>query len=274
MVKKNMPNKNILDKKETAGEEPCRKTADIKASRRRETSNYEIMKCRMAGEFLKYSQEEMIRKFSLKNDPDYLYIRFLSRRYRIGRRDGRAEREMGQRHADANNNTAMTIQRYEEADHNEAMTTQRYEEADYNEAMTIYDVLCCSKPFCRLSGEFVNMRSLSSVQGSSAISDSGFFDRAIAPFDGKDAALSYACEKLCGVKSGRGDVSYQIPMFSFFPVIFQFWNSDEEFPPVLQLLMDRNALQYMHYETIWFAVSHLLNRLKEEMRSFGSSSEN
>lgn len=200
-------------------------------------SNYEIMKHQMASEFLKYDQDTMIRKFSLRHDPEYLYIKFLARLYRISRHNGLVEWDDG----------------------------TRMIEGDYNEAMTIYDVLCYSKPYCCLSGEFVNMRSLSSVQGSSAIADGGFFDRGISPFDGKDEALARACRRLQGTESGKGDVSCRIPMFPFFPVIFQFWDSDEEFPPTLQILMDKNTLQYMHYETIWFAVSHLLKRLEEEM---------
>ena len=68
-----------------------------------------------------------------------------------------------------------------------------------------------------------------------------------------------------GIKAGKGDVAYQIPVFDFLPVIFQFWNSDEDFAASLQLLVDKNILDYMHYETVWFAMSHLLSRIKEEM---------
>ena len=67
------------------------------------------------------------------------------------------------------------------------------------------------------------------------------------------------------MKAGRGDVAYQIPLFDFLPVIFQFWNSDEEFPPSLKFFTDKNMLEYMHYETVWFAMSHLLERIEENM---------
>lgn len=37
-------------------------------------SNYEIMRNQMRGEFVKYNQEKMIKKFSLRNDEGYIYI--------------------------------------------------------------------------------------------------------------------------------------------------------------------------------------------------------
>ena len=54
-------------------------------------SNYEIMKKQMSGEFVKYDQEKMIRKFSLPADGDFIYIRFVGRDYRIDRKTGAVE---------------------------------------------------------------------------------------------------------------------------------------------------------------------------------------
>lgn len=55
------------------------------------SSNYDMMRDRMELEFIKYDQLEMIRKFSLQYDKDYLYLRFIGRVYRINRRNGRVE---------------------------------------------------------------------------------------------------------------------------------------------------------------------------------------
>ena len=38
-------------------------------------SNYEITKRRVQGEFIKYDQQNMIDKFSLEHDDDFLYIK-------------------------------------------------------------------------------------------------------------------------------------------------------------------------------------------------------
>lgn len=55
-------------------------------------------------------------------------------------------------------------------------------------------------------------------------------------------------------------------MFSFFPVAFRFWEGDEEFSPVITLLWDKNSLDFMHFETLYYVMNHLLERLKEVIR--------
>lgn len=207
-------------------------------------SNYEITKQQTAKLFLKYDQENMIKKFQLRHDTDYLYIKFLEHEYRIHRMSGKITW--------SNDNFAT------------------FTEAGYNEAMTIYDVLCYSKKDCHTAGEFVNMKSLSAIQGGSPALCKGMFQKTEQLFDHKNAALSRACERLNGCKAGRGDIAYQIPVFDFLPFLFQFWNSDEEFPASLQLFTDKNILQYMHYETVWYAASHLLTRLEEELSDHSS----
>lgn len=75
--------------------------------------------------------------------------------------------------------------------------------------------------------------------------------------------MAYACQALQGKRDGKGDVAYGLELFLFLRL--GFWKSDEEFPARLQILADRNILDYMHYETLMFAVIHLLERLKSEM---------
>lgn len=202
-------------------------------------SNYEKMKNDMASVFLQYNQEKMIQKFGLAQDKDYLYIRCLERSYRISRLDGQVSWS------------------------DDAFRSEK--KADYNEAMTIYDVLCCSKENCHLEHEWVNVKSLSGVRGGTLEKGSDFFQNAGMYFDGKTNELIHACEKLEGKKLEKGDVAYELNLFSFLPIILRFWESDEEFPASLQILVDKNILDFMHYETLMFAVSHVLNRLKSEM---------
>ena len=205
----------------------------------KQMNNYEIMKRQVQKDFLQYDQEKMIRKFHLRHDPDFIYITFIRRLYRVHRTSGKVEWS------------------------DDGFVHPR--EANYNEVMTIYDVLCYSKDDCQLSWEFVNMKNLSSIQGGTATVGGGLFQRIEKKFDHKGALLSRACEKLDGIKHGKGDVAYYIQLFDFLPVIIQFWESDDKFPAKLNLFADKNMLQYMHYETVWFAVGHLIARLQEEM---------
>lgn len=234
-------------------------------------NNYETMKLQMRDEFLKYDQGAMIEKFGLRSDDENIYITFFGTEYAVNRSTGNVRSERG--------------------------------EANYNEAMTIYDVLCWSKPHCRASGRaavapmpragatspgessgfqpgaagasalrssagasMVNMGSVSTIQGGSMKREGdGLFGRYEAEFDQKDAALSAACAKLGGVPDGKGDVAYRIPMFPFLDVMLQYWDSDDEFPASLQLFVDERMIDFMHYETVWFALSYLLERIRELM---------
>ena len=92
-------------------------------------SNYDLMRDRMETEFAKYDQQEMIRKFSLRHDADFLYLPFAGREYRIHRHNGRVEW-------------------YSD-------TAKAFVHADYNASLTIFDVLAWSKPDCHLAGRFV-----------------------------------------------------------------------------------------------------------------------
>ncbi|MBR4078892.1 MAG: DUF3786 domain-containing protein [Christensenellaceae bacterium] len=204
-------------------------------------NNYEQMRNEMRIHFLDYDQPEMIRKFSLKHDDKYIYIRFLARDYRISRQNGIVE--------GSDNGFSNTS------------------EADYNESMTIYDILCCSKPDCALSGKYALSSSLKGIIHTGwNVGGGTMFQQFSDTFDKLFDRLPYACELLGGVPEGRGDISYRIPMFDFLPVLFSFWRSDDEFPADIRLLWDTNVLDFMHYETLWFAAGHLMRRLEEGLR--------
>lgn len=207
----------------------------------KQVSNYDVTQQQAAAMFLGYDQTEMIRKFALQHDEQYLYLPLVGRRHRI-------DREIGVVEYVSNDGSWKT--------------------ADFNAAMTIYDLLCYSKPDCRAAGEFINMKSLSAIKGGSISSGGvgdGFYDRTAARFDHKNAQLIRACEVLGGSEYGRGDVAYQIPALAGMPVVFQFWDSDEDFGASIALLFDKNILDFIHYETVWYLTSHLLSRIAEQM---------
>ena len=205
-------------------------------------NNYEAMRDQMRPYFLTFDQQEMIRKFNLDHDGDYLYIRFCGRRYRVGRTTGIVEW----------------------SDDGFATCT----EGDYSESMTIYDILCYSKPDCHLSGEFAPTGSLKGTVYTGANAGTDMVSSRIGNFFNDNMEkLEQACIALGGIPEGKGDVAYRIPLFDFLPMRFAFWQSDEDFPPEIKMLWDSNIMQFMHFETIWFAAGHLLSRLEEWMKS-------
>ena len=204
-------------------------------------SNYEVMCRRMQTKFVMYDQEHMIEKFSLKHDSEYLYIKFVGRDYRINRKTGKVE--------------------WSEDSY------ISFTDAGYNDSMSIFDVLCCSKDGCHLSGKFCNVNNLhGTVQTGSLRPDNSIFYHQIRYMDGKTDLICYACEQLGGKKEPVGDAAYLLHPFEFLPMIIQFWNSDEDFPANLKIMWDENVLDYIHFETAQFIACHVLERIIEIMK--------
>ena len=200
------------------------------------TNNYDKMVADARKIFLTYDQKKMTEKFHLKTDKGYLYLRFIGREYRLTLADGVLDRQ----------------------------AAGGWERAGFDETMSIYDMLCYSTERPELSGQYVILESLSRVHGRGV--QSGDMYRTYAEyFDGRTDALKKACEALGGIPGEKGDVSFLIPVFDFFPVCVRFWESDEDFPASLQFFMDRNALDFLHFETLWYVVSCLCGRLKAYM---------
>lgn len=205
------------------------------------TSNYDIMQNKMEQAFTRYDQQEMIDRFHLRHTSEHLFITFVGENYRIDRLTGKVERCI----ADGT----------------------MFVHAGFNESMTIFDVLCCSKPDCRLSGEYATVTNLPGIANISAPGTGTYADTAHV-FTNRCDVLRQACERLNGVEQKYGDVSYLIPLFDFMPVILQFWDADDEFDAVLKIMWDKNTLDFMHFETTFYAANHLLKRLKESMDAF------
>ncbi len=208
----------------------------------REISNYVYMRDQMERKFAEHDMEKMIRKFQLDQDETYLYIRFAGHPYRIRKSSGRVE--------------GSFTGRFEDAYH-----------ASYNEAMTIFDVLAYSKDGCTPAGTFNGINNLRGVVRGAVGEGSSMFQKYAEYFDRHKTVLASAMEALGGTAYRVGDIAYQMPLFDFLPVILQFWESDEEFPASLKVMWDENILDYMHYETTYFALTCLLDRIRAEIEN-------
>lgn len=203
-------------------------------------SNYEITRNKMREKFTEYDTEKAIRKFGLKNDARYIYISFMRHEYRIDRKNGKVE---------WSDNDFETVC-----------------EADFNESMTIYDLLCYSRDNCSLSGNYCTVNMLKgTVQSSSAGVGSSFFQNDADEFNGKAKELESACLFFGEKADLKGDVAAKLYPFSFLPVIIQYWEADDEFPANLKFMFDENILRYMHFETTFYLMSHMVKRIKEMM---------
>ena len=202
-------------------------------------SNYDITRDRLERDFLQYDQADILRRVLLEHDEAYLYLTFLRRPYRVNRETGCVE---------------WSDDGFRTAHH-----------AGHDEVGTIFDYLCCAKTDVPLSGTYVSVNQLDGVVTGTMLG-SDMFDEWAKQFTGRTAALARACELLGGTKEPVGDVAYRIPLLGKLDIILQFWDADEEFPPAVRVKWDTRVLSYLKYETTYYAVNCLWQRLKEQMQ--------
>ena len=191
--------------------------------------------------FLEYDQQLLIRKFALEADDRWIYLTYLNTPCRIGRLDGQIDEML------------------------EGVWTEC---RNFGTVMTIYDLLCHHRgdtapallhEWCTV-GTFI-------VTG---VSNTGTFTgKFAAAFDGHLEELKAACIELGGTMEKRmagADVTCKIPVTPFFSVLLQFWEGDDEFPPKLMLLWDRNSMDFLHFETTFYLQGDLAQRLMRQFK--------
>lgn len=199
--------------------------------------NYAIQANQAKATFLTYDQEAIIRKLKLKADETWLYTAMLSVPYRLNRRDGH-------------------IQRFRSG---------AWEEADtFEEVMTLLDLVCDSAPHRHPAFRWKSMGDFGLLFHRTLLEErdpwADYFESHVDDF-------CRACLALGGKPLPQGDAAYAMEFFDGLEVALQLWLGDEDFPPNLRTLWDENALQYLKYETMYFARSLLLERLREEMEN-------
>ncbi len=199
-------------------------------------NNYVIASVNARKLFLSYDQDALIRKLNLQSDDNWLYTRFFDGDFRVSRFTGDMERREGNAWISANG---------------------------FNEVLTLMDLLCDSREDRHLSGRIKNMLDFGHQFHQNLLEESK------DPFPQKiqenPAAFAAACASMGGRERKGADVGFYIPVFQELSVTLLFWEGDEEFAPRLRFLWDENALQYLKYETMYYAVGYLKERLTEKM---------
>lgn len=199
-------------------------------------SNYLIMRDQAQKRFLLYDQKEMEGKYGFAFDKDYFYVPYLFEEWRVNRHTGMVEGSKDQfRHV---------------------------HQGGFRETLTIYDLLCCGKKEIALSGRYARTNSLQGTIKGRTIA-SGIYDRHAERYDGQVERLKKACVSLGGKPYSPGDAAFLFRVFPFLILVFQFWESDEEFPPVLKFMWDEKVLDYLRFETLYYVMEDFLNALDE-----------
>lgn len=199
-------------------------------------NNYAIQAQNAKARFLTYDQDGLIRKFGLRSDSAFLYTTLLDRPYRVDRATGDLQKQAGGIWMDGNS---------------------------FEEVLTLFDLLCDAKDTRSLSGRWRTMQSFGHQFHAGLLENSP--NPTAERFDREPEGFRRACQALRGIPFPGADIGYAIALFDGLSIAVQFWHGDEEFAPRLRYLWDENALEYIRYETMYYAVELLLDRLAEIM---------
>lgn len=198
-------------------------------------NNYLIQAAQAKERFLGYDQNALIAKFGLEFDDAYLYVNLLCQTYRISRTTGDMEKRVGDVWLDGNS---------------------------YHEVMTILDLLCDSRNDRCLAGSWQSMQTFGQMFHRELLERR---DPVADRIEDNPEGFRRACLALGGEPVSGCDMGYGLELFDGLPVAVQFWHGDDEFFPRVRYLWDANALQYIRYETMYFAVNLVGDRILELM---------
>lgn len=190
--------------------------------------------------FMEYDQERIIAKFRLGADDTWIYLRYLDTPCRIRRETGE-------------------IWEYTQGQWRECR--------NFGTVMTVYDLLCYHREAEQptLAGEWC---AVGTFVVTGVTNTEGFTKKYARLFSGRLEALKRVCRKMGGEElppMAGADLTFRVDVTPFFPVLVQFWECDEEFPPKLLILWDRNTDRWMHFETTFYLQGDLLERLRDHM---------
>ena len=198
--------------------------------------NYAMQAEKAKESFLHYDQEALIRKFRLRADENYLYPVMLSDTYRLSRTTGDLSRYAGDTWVDANT---------------------------HGEVMTLLDLLCDSREDRFLTGSWKSMQAFGNQIHRNLLERPR--DLTAERFAQNMDRFERACRSLGGMPVPMGDMGFAIELFDGLKIAVALWREDEDFPAALRYYWDENALMYIRYETMYYAVDLLRSRLKGRM---------
>lgn len=181
-------------------------------------SNYDQVIENWRLKFLEMDQEELIRKFQLEADEEFLYIIYFSKKFRIDRKNG--------------------------------FITEDGKSPGFDTVMNIYNTFYYSAAHPVASGNLVAFRQVKRVYPFEAAYRRTIISRLQELFSGKTEELRKACEALGGTLLPQGDVGYVLPVFPFLNIAVLFWDKDEEFEAQANMLFDSEITEFMHEENV------------------------
>lgn len=137
-------------------------------------------------------------------------------------------------------------------------------ECDFSPTLSILDYVCDRKTSAIAANVFCPVTSLPGVfvGGSGLVMKNGALEDRI---ERDPPAFQKACESLGGVATGAGDMGYRLHIFPDLCMELKFYFADEDFPPQLTFLWDKNILQFVRYETVYYIAGCIARELCSRM---------
>ena len=126
--------------------------------------------------------------------------------------------------------------------------------------MTLLDLLCDSREDRFLTGNWKSMQAFGNQIHRNLLEQPR--DAAAERFAKNMDRFELACRSLGGTAVPMGDMGFAIELFDGLKIAVALWRADEDFPAALRYYWDENALMYIRYETMYYAVDLLRSRLK------------
>ena len=129
--------------------------------------------------------------------------------------------------------------------------------------MTLLDLLCESRDDRFLTGRWKTMQAFGNQIHRNLLERPR--DVTAERFAQNMDRFERACRSLGGTPVPMGDMGFGIELFDGLKIAVALWREDEDFPAALRYYWDENALMYIRYETMYYAVDLLRSRLKSRM---------
>lgn len=197
-------------------------------------SNYENVIEMWRQKFLEMNQEELVRRFQLEADDEFLYIIYFSHKMQIDRKTGQI-----------------------------SMCEDLQRKLTFNTKIMIYNLFYYSIENPVASGKLVPFREVKRAYPFEAAYKRTILSELAQTFSGYVPELTMAGEKLNGTKMKQSDAGFILPIFPFVSLAVLFWDGDEEFKAQANMLFDSNITDFMHEENVVLAASDAVYYLKE-----------
>lgn len=198
-------------------------------------STYEALCEQWHTTFSNYDPARISRILNLEYDEAYLYLTYFQTPYRLRLRDGWLEKKK-----------------------ENVWTDKVY----FNETMSIYHLLYYTKDVPLVSHVWVPNTALERTARQNRRMPDPLLTPFARKFTGHTAKLEAACQNLGGVKFNKGEVAYEFAPFPQVHLQLIFWDADEDFPAQVQLLVDKQVTDFLHFETTGCIISDLLEKLE------------